>query len=93
MNGCSDFVVLCGGDTCMSWIVALIIGGTIIVLVGIVVLFLGWKIKREQEFDRIIFENFRRRTLQVGNAQNNGQKNGTIPTNVNVQNLGGTNGK
>ena len=93
MNGCSDFVVLCEGDACMSWSVALIIGLTIIVSVGIVVLFLRWKILKEQKFEQEIFENFRRRTCQVGNAQNNGQNNGTTPSNVNVQNPGGTNGK
>ena len=48
---------------------------------------------QEQEFDRAIFENFRRRTLPVGNAQNNEQKNGTTPGNGNIQNSGGADGK
>ena len=76
MNGCSDFVVLCGGDTCMSWIVASIIGVTIIVSILIVVSFLVWKIVREKKFDQEIFENFRKSPSANGNVQNPDRTNG-----------------
>ena len=88
-----DFTVWCFECDCISLIFALIFGILTFISVYKILKFFKWKIMQEQEFDRAIFENFRRRTLPVGNAQNNEQKNGTTPGNGNIQNSGGADGK
>lgn len=88
MKICGDFTAWCFECDCINLILALILGISICFSVCRILNFFKWKIMEEQKFDREIFENFRRRTLQVGNAQNNG----TTPTNENVQNPCGTNG-
>ena len=92
MKICGDFTAWCFECDCINLILALILGISICFSVCRILNFFEWKIKQERKFDRAIFENFRRSTLQVGNTQNNGQNKCTTPTNENVQNPCGTNG-
>lgn len=75
MMDCGDFMELCMNENFVNWIIALIAGGTIVVSILIIVGFLIWKIGKEQEFDRTIFETFGRTTCHVGSTQNNGAQN------------------
>lgn len=85
------FIECCCECDCINVILALIFGISICASVGMVVHFLKWKIKREQKFDRSIFETFGRMTCQVGgNRRNNAQ--GATPGNGNAQNSGGQKG-
>ena len=94
MNVGGDFTVWCFECDCISLLLALIFGILICVSVGIIVRFFKWRIERELEFDRTIFENFGRMTCQVGGTRNNNaQNNGTTPDNGNVQNAGAPNGQ
>ena len=70
---------LCKIENSVNWIVALITGITIILSIWTIVGFLIWKIRKEQKFDRTIFENFGRMTCQVGDTQNNGAQNDNSP--------------
>lgn len=94
MMFCGVFMELGMNENPVNWIIALIAGGTIVVSILIIVGFLGWKIRKEQKFDRTIFETFGRTTCPVGSTQNNSaQNNGTTPNNGDVQNSGVPNGQ
>ena len=94
MMVCGDFIALCMSEDCTNWVVALIAGCTIFFSILIILLFFMWRIWREHNFDRTIFEAFRRTTCQVGGARNrNAQNSSTTPNNGNVQNSGVLNGQ
>lgn len=58
MMVCGDFIALCLNEACANWGIALILGISISISIKIVVNFHKWKIKKEQEFDKAIFEKF-----------------------------------
>ena len=71
-----DFIKCRFECDCISLILTLIFGILICVSAFGVVHFFKWKIKKEQEFDKAIFENFRKRPSANGNVQNPGGTNG-----------------
>ena len=88
MNVGGDLTVWCFECDCIGLIFALILGISICVSVCRILKFFKWKIRKEQEFDQAIFENFKRGTLLVGDAQSNGQNNYTKHSNGNARNSG-----